>query len=124
MWKFSIVVPIAFFIRPTSALLFLCFCIYGVFYKWEVIFSLAFTTIVTATVNTILDYSFFERLVIPFYNFLIFNVVENKSERFGVEPPLYYLKYITDYLSIIYYPILFVGMIRFFYKSRKTFRYK
>ena len=70
IWKLAIVVPISFFIRPTSSILFLPMCVYALFMKWEIIMSLIFTTSITTTIVTLLDYHFYDRLVIPFYNFV------------------------------------------------------
>ena len=53
--------------------------------------SLIFTTITITTGNAILEYHFYGRLVIPAYNFLMFNVVESKSDKFGTEPGSYYI---------------------------------
>ena len=113
IWIFSLLVPISFYIRSTSAVLFLPMCVYALFKKWEVIMSLIFTTTVFSTFNTILDYKFYEKLVIPSYNFLEFNVIQNKSAVFGREYKIQHFYFLIGYL-LVYYPFAYHGFYKFY----------
>lgn len=42
-------------------------------------------------VNLLIDYEYYGRPVLPWWNFFIFNFIEGKSAEFGVNPLCWYL---------------------------------
>ncbi|CAH2353974.1 GPI mannosyltransferase 3 [[Candida] railenensis] len=97
-------------VRPTNAILWLCLGAHLLFRLKDIRAKLALfiliETILILSVNTVIDYLFYNEVTFPIYNFIQFNVIKSLSIFYGVAPWHFYIFQAIPIMTMTSLPFL------------------